>query len=517
MDLRLPCLLSAALLVLAGCVSTTPTPPGTSPPPAGGASFRQLCAISNWNDTCTARASGNDAPSKAEIDLAVNPTAPLNVIVGSKDLDRTASDCVWAVPQVTKDGGRTWKTVYIGGTKQERTSDPTNPLFLWDCITDPIMTFDAQGIAYYALQAYNTGGQGAGCPQDAAGAVFGMLPLGNPLGGCGSSFYLAVSQDGGDSWPTSGIILMAAGDGGVVFHDYPRMLANPKTGTVSTVWNAITEGGANAYVVSTRDQGKSVAPPTVVQAPDAPTTTIFASGFAADKEGTVYMTVVIAPLTEMGSGATRPVHLAVSTDDAATFGGFTRMFDVTPLDCPLPNSKFRCGTSIELAADAGGGPNAGTLYAVWDDGRNGNGDIFASASTDHGQTWGNATRVNQDNGTNDQWMARVKVGLDGTVHVLFMDRSYDPGNKLYGATHAWSSDGGMTWRQQRLTTVLSDGDLGVHQNGFPFIGDYVGIDVTGAQGEHVYMGFPETVTGKAEIAVAHVMKAGGAGNATAAQ
>ncbi|MCA1813196.1 MAG: glycoside hydrolase [Halobacteriales archaeon] len=505
-----PGLLILVALLLAGCAAPGPAPDA----PAHVELFHELCALSNWNlsgETCSIHASPNDSPSKAEIDLAVNPRDPLNVVVGSKDLDRKASDCVWAVPQVSTDGGKTWATQYIGGDKASRQADPTNPLFLWDCVTDPILVFDNDGILYYGLQAYNSQARGPQCPQEALTQVINTVsPIGNPARGCGSSFYLATSADGGRTWPNDRIKLMALGDGGAVFHDYPRMVLNPKTGTVSTVWNAITTAGANAYVVSTRDQGQSVTQPTVVSDQDAATTTIFASGFAADAEGTVYMTVDLVPTQElaMGNPGPRTVYLATSTDDSATFGGFTKMFEVTNINCPLANSKFRCGTSIELAADVGKGPYAGRLYAVWDDGRNQNqSDILASWSTDHGATWSSPVLVNQDHGANDQWMARVKVGLDGAVHVLFMDRSYDPGNKLYGATHAWSVDGGAHWQQQRLTTALSDGDLGVHQGGFPFIGDYVGIDVAGDQGQHVYLGWPETVTGKAEIAVAHVMKA----------
>jgi hypothetical protein len=73
---------------------------------------------------------------------------------------------------------------------------------------------------------------------------------------------------------------------------------------------------------------------------------------------------------------------------------------------------------------------------------------------------------------------------------------------LYDATLATSRDGGASWVQQRLTSKGSDGDLGIHQDGFPFIGDYVGLGVVGS---HVYAGFPETVEGRATLAVAHVM------------
>lgn len=274
-------LLAIALLAtaLAGCVSPGPAPgPGGEALPPGG-TWRLDCGISNWAERCNARASPNESPSKTEIDIAVNPTDLRNVFVASKDLDPVASDCVWSVGQATKDGGRTWSTVYVGGTAQDRML-PDHPMFGWTCVTDPILAFDSGGTLYYPLQAYSL------APSTAPDA-----PL--PFGG-GSSFWLGVSRDGGLTFPTEDILLMAIADGGLVFHDYPRMAVSPATDSVSTVWNAVGVAGVNPYVVTTRDGGESVDPPTVVAFPDAPRTTQFASGFAADPDGSFYMTVLKA-------------------------------------------------------------------------------------------------------------------------------------------------------------------------------------------------------------------------------
>jgi hypothetical protein len=62
-----------------------------------------------------------------------------------------------------------------------------------------------------------------------------------------------------------------------------------------------------------------------------------------------------------------------------------------------------------------------------------------------------------------------------------------------------SLDGGATWTNQRVTTVSWDGDLGKHQEGFPFIGDYTGI---GTSGDEVWGAFPDASNGKTTVIAA---------------
>lgn len=469
-----------AALVLAGCLNApSPPPPAPEPPMVVTGSWRLDCALSNWNETCNARASFNDAPSKTEIDLVVNPTDPQNVFVAAKDLDPMASDCVWSVGYWTKDGGRTWNTTYVGGTLEER-SNPTHPLYGYNCVTDPIMAFDSQGVLYYPLQAY-----------DLSDAIPTGLPLpgGLPLPvGTGSAFLLAVSRDGGQTFPAEDIEVMAIAEGGLVFHDYPRMAVSPSTDSVSTVWNAVGAAGINPYVVTVR--GGMIGAPVIVELPNEVRSTQFSSGYAATSDGTYYMTV-------SGSSATTPgVWLAISTDDAQRFESFKPMFDVAEIPSPLPNAEFRTFTAIELAA----APD-GRLYAAWADYARNNSDILVAWTDDQGDTWSPPRLVT--NSTNDQFMVRATVSADGTLHLLYMDRQHDPENRLIDFTHSYSEDGGVTWFHQRLTTTSFDGDLGIHQAGFPFIGDYNGI---GTVGDHTWFAFPTTHTGRAEVAVAHAMR-----------
>lgn len=475
----------ALAVLLAGCVSNPPPGPGGDGgdglAPAQG-SWRLDCALTNWAEACNARASPNDSPSKTEIDIVVNPADPANVFVASKDLDPLASECVWSVGQVTKDAGRTWTTVYVGGTAEERAS-PTHPLFGWQCITDPIMAFDADGVLYYPLQVYNYAPGGVGLPT-----------------GGGSTFFLAVSRDGGATFPD--LVPIAAAEGLAVFHDYPRMAVSPPSDSVSTVWNAVGVAGVNPYVVTTRDQGRTFET-TIVALPDEPRSTAFASGYAAGTDGTFYMTVSRARIVSP-AGVPPPDPnplLAISEDDARTFTTFLPIFETTPIPNPLPNSEFRTFTAMELAIDNSGGERDGRLYTAWADYRNDNSDILVAWTDDRGQTWSDPVQVTGS--PNDQFMVRAVVSADGALHLLYMDRQYDPGNRLIDFTHAWTEDGGVTWFHERLTSASFDGDLGIHQSGFPFIGDYNGIATTG---DHVWFGFPTTNTGRAEVAVAHSVR-----------
>jgi hypothetical protein len=479
------------LALLAGCTgSTTTSMTGHATLPAQTGPYRLDCGLSNWNETCLARASPNDSPSKAEVDVAVNPTNPLNVFVASKDLDRRASDCVWAVGQYTKDGGRHWNTTYVGGPAAERS--PASPLYGWHCITDPILQFEADGTLHYSLQVYK---------YNPANLPYAHDPvLGSSLPPEMGYMFHAISHDGGATFPT--IFVQHAGDETAIFHDYMRMGHNPKTGTVFTIWNQLSPGVGSVPVLVAVKHGQSngQAPyyfPNLANAQDVngQGTSLGESAVVGASDGTVY-----AWLSGFNSGG-RAV-LATSTDDGLSFTQPKQVWSFTPMD-PFNNTKFRTGTSVELAVDNSGGPRDGCLYAVWggkEPGTVGQSDIYVRTSCDKGTTWSNPTLVNTQRREDGQWMPRVSVDGRGTVHVVYLTKAYDPGHKLLDAEHAYSTDGGATWTQERLTTRSFDGNLGIHQDGFPFIGDYIGIS---SVGNDTWMGFPDTMTGRSEIAVAH--------------
>ena len=473
-------------LLLAGCASV---PGGTTDPSAPGAvaGYALDCDVARggaaWTEACLAFSSPNDSPSKSEIDLAVNPTDPNNVVVASKDNDPLASNCVWAVAQVTKDGGKTWTTSYIGGKSDER--GPTDPLWGWQCITDPIMAFDADGVLYYSIQAYDHTVEGADVP----------APLNAVAGTVGSAIFATRSDDGGLTWDP--IVQLHVGDGANVFHDYMRVLVNPATGTYHTIWNQFTGPAAVVPVLVPWD-GSSPrgGVPTYIPVPDSPLATTMA-GFAAATDGTMYV------LIEAGNDG----YLTVSTDDGRTFSApvLVEEFSRTGIERQaVGDDAFRTTGSYELAVDNSGGPRDGTLYATISHCEETlDCDIYVSSSSDRGATW--TPRVLVNDGAHKpglQWIPRPTVDALGNLHLVYFDTSRSPeAPNMIDGTWAVSTDGGATWTNTYLTQAPFDGNLGVHQDGFPFIGDYNGI---GTAGDLVYMGFPTTVTGRAEIAVAKV-------------
>ena len=484
--MRRPALLAVLALVLTGCVTDGGGGPGGGggpAPVAGGYALAcdGLAGNASWPEDCLAMASPNDSPSKTEIDLAVNPTDPANVVVASKDVDPLASKCVWAVAQASHDGGASWATSYLGGKTSERA--PTDPLFGWQCITDPIMAFDAEGTLYYSIQAYDHTMEASEIPDPLKGQVFAV----------GSAILAARSTDGGVTWDK--IVPLHVGDGANVFHDYMRVLVNPATGTYHTIWNQFTGPAAVVPVLVSWDgQADRANPPTYLPVPERAQGTTMA-GFAAATDGTLYV------LLDDGTDA----WLTTSTDDGRTFSRpvLVEQLHRTPIERQaLGDDAFRTTGSYELVVDNSGGARDGWLYATVSDCGD-TCDVYVSRSEDGGATWSERVLVNGGgHKPGYQWIPRPHVDRLGNVHMVYLDSSRNAGNDtLLDATWAVSADAGLTWNNTYLTTRPFDGNLGIHQDGFPFIGDYLGI---GGAGDWVYMGFPDCVTGRCEIAVAKV-------------
>jgi hypothetical protein len=86
--------------------------------------------------------------------------------------------------------------------------------------------------------------------------------------------------------------------------------------------------------------------------------------------------------------------------------------------------------------------SSGAIYMAWDDERNGNSDIYFTKSTDGGATWTDPNlKVNTDSTSYSQYNPTIAVDLMGTVYLAWQDhRNGNP--DIYFAK---STDGGENW------------------------------------------------------------------------
>lgn len=121
--------------------------------------------------------------------------------------------------------------------------------------------------------------------------------------------------------------------------------------------------------------------------------------------------------------------------------------------------------------DISNSENNGTIYVNWSDQRNGvyDTDVWLSKSTDGGNTWSDAIRVNDDEAGKQQFFTWMTIDqTTGEVIIVFYDRrDYDNNNTdVYIAR---SSDGGETFENVKISESPFMPSSSV------FFGDYTNI------------------------------------------
>lgn len=83
-------------------------------------------------------------------------------------------------------------------------------------------------------------------------------------------------------------------------------------------------------------------------------------------------------------------------------------------------------------------------------------DVFYRRSTDDGATWEPEIRLNDDATDNDNFMATISAGDDGTLVATWYDRRLDVNNLLFDFYMSVSRDGGESWEPNvRVSDVSS--------------------------------------------------------------
>jgi hypothetical protein len=100
----------------------------------------------------------------------------------------------------------------------------------------------------------------------------------------------------------------------------------------------------------------------------------------------------------------------------------------------------------------------------------------------------------------DQFMPWIETDATGRVHVVYFDSRHtnQADNVVHGmfdAYYAYSEDGGNTWNESRLTATSWDSDDDGLDRPNQFLGDYLGMAVTG---ETVWPVYPATTNGNTD-------------------
>lgn len=145
-------------------------------------------------------------------------------------------------------------------------------------------------------------------------------------------------------------------------------------------------------------------------------------------------------------------------------------------DIDIPGIKRANGMPI-TCCDISNSPYNGTIYVNWGDQRNGEDDtdIWLSKSTDGGDTWSEALRVNNDPPGKQQFFSWMTIDqTNGDIYIVFYDRrNYDDNNTdVYIAK---SSDGGETFEN----ILISESSF--YPDNPYFFGDYNNITAHNGQ------------------------------------
>ncbi len=165
-------------------------------------------------------------------------------------------------------------------------------------------------------------------------------------------------------------------------------------------------------------------------------------------------------------------------------------------DPPAPPSHPNNVNQVKPALTGNG---SGTLYAVWEDGRNGgvfDRDIYFSRSTDGGMTWTSPdVRVNDDSTSDTANQVSPDIAYDES-----RDRIYavwqDARNGDYDIYFAYSDDNGDNWSANELLSIDPPTSLGADQMN-PSIA--VGPNVTDVWPVAVYVVWQDRRNGNDDI------------------
>ncbi|MFC5653481.1 exo-alpha-sialidase [Paenibacillus solisilvae] len=229
-------------------------------------------------------------------------------------------------------------------------------------------------------------------------------------------------------------------------------------------------GKSLAFYQRSTDQGVSWDNPKLMSNPDD---TVTERPFTAvDLNGNVYFSWIDAPPSAPS------FYIRRSFDGGGSFGPQILVSPVSFVPSPLPVSgyAFRCLTWPAIAVDTSLNPlTSNTIYAVWQDNRQGYADIFMSKSQDLGTTWSTPRSVTNATSGSQNFFPAIDVSSQtGAVRIIYYTNKLD--GFLLNVFVAESNDGGATFTNRQVTTASSNPNAG-SPTPVVLIGDYIDVSI----------------------------------------
>jgi hypothetical protein len=379
----------------------------------------------------------NDGPAANgdnEVDIAINPTNPQNLIAAWNDYGPGTS-CGLGY---STNGGRTWHTSWLRGV----TPEGGNATFDYGA-GDPSVGFLDDGTAVLSCAAW-----GASKSQP-------------------SALFASRSTDGGQTWAPAQQLTYGQNLGHLQDHNMLTIDRYHNRALVAySVWNGYR---ATSYALVSADGGRTYQGPYQI-ASDYRANAVdrFDVSLAGAPDGTLYATSGI--WQDVNEWNEQAVVVSQLRPGETRFTRSVKVRDLVPAPYTLPGESWR--TSMQ--ASVGVEPD-GTVDLLTGDFVTGNLDMYLARSTDHGATF--ASQVNLTGDPNDQVMPWLSIASTGRIDLVFYD--YDRATGLMDTVYGQIAPGGSTMSRSVVATGI-DGDAQPPRGPghTPFMGDYIGIDST---------------------------------------
>jgi hypothetical protein len=381
----------------------------------------------------------NDGPADNgdnEVDIAINPTNPLNLIAAWNDYG-VGSSCGLGY---STNGGRTWRTSWLRGV----TPAGGNSTFDYGA-GDPSVGFLSDGTAVLSCAAW-----GASRSQP-------------------SAIFASRSTDGGMTWEPVRQLTFGQSLGHLQDHNMLTIDRYRDRALVAySVWNGYR---ATSYALVSSDGGRTYRGPYEI-ASDYRANAVdrFDVSLAGGPDGTLYATSGI--WQDVNEWNEQAVVVSQLRPGETKFTRSVKVRDLVPAPYNLPGESWRTSMQASIGVEADG-----TVDLLTGDYVTGNLDMYLARSTDRGISF--PSQVNLTSDSNDQVMPWVSIAPTGRIDTIFYDYSRLTGlmDAVYGQVEVGPA--GTTLSRTVIQSGI-DGDAQPPRGPghTPFMGDYIGIDST---------------------------------------